>query len=433
MPEDSSVPAAHSKEEGFMIQTPAAVRLCDAQRIRNFRPFATLLIAVFAIASVSLPSLAPKALLAAAAPKEKALPQTSANFEQEWAKLIAAAKQEGTVAIASGGAPSRQYRPVVEAFYKKFGVKAEVSTGSATDTVNRVLAERKAGKYSMDVALISSRESNQRLLPSESLVPLPPLLIHPEVLNTANWYQGKHAYADKASRHVFIYHVSKEDQYESWYNTDKLKEAEIATIKKQTDFFDPRWKGKILAQGMGDPSGIRQMIDSYFEPDRGPEWVRTYLLDAGITFSDERRILETWLVAGRFPLYAVATGSEELTALAKKGLPIKQTFQPKQIGTIRAGGSGCCLSAFANPPHPNAAKLFVNWFLSKEGQTLTHTLIPNLDRSSLRNDVPVGEVVPEQQRKPGVDYTFPDADPKHGARHEEAQKWIMKIWESRQK
>jgi ABC-type Fe3+ transport system substrate-binding protein len=74
---------------------------------------------------------------------------------------------------------------------------------------------------------------------------------------------------------VFIYHVSKEDQYESWYNTDKHKESDVATIKKQTDFFDPRWKGKILGQGMGDPSGLRQMIDSYFEPDRGPEWVRT--------------------------------------------------------------------------------------------------------------------------------------------------------------
>jgi ABC-type Fe3+ transport system substrate-binding protein len=322
---------------------------------------------------------------------------------------------------------------VVDAFSKKFGVKVEVSTGSATDTVNRLLAERKAGRYSMDVALISSRESNQRLLPSESLIPLAPLLIYPDVVDTSNWYQGKHAYADKASRYVFIYHVSKEDQYETWYNTEKLKEADIASIKKQTDFFDPRWKGKMLGQGMGDPSGIRQMIDSYFEPDRGQEWVRTYLLNAGITFSDDRRILETWLVGGRFPLQAVVTGSEDLTALAKKGLPIKQVFLPKQVGVLRAGGSGCCISAFANAPHPNAAKLFVNWFLSKEGQTLTHTLIPNIDRSSLRNDVPIGEVVPDQRRKPGVEYAFPDADPKYEARQEEAQKWILKLWETRQK
>jgi ABC-type Fe3+ transport system substrate-binding protein len=184
---------------------------------------------------------------------------------------------------------------------------------------------------------------------------------------------------------------------------------------------------------MGDPSGIRQMIDSYFEPDRGQEWIRTYLLNAGVTFSDDRRILETWLVGGRFPFYAVATGSEELIALAKKGLPIKQVFFPKQLGVIRAGGSGCCISAFANAPHPNAAKLFINWFLSREGQTMTHTMIPNLDRSSLRNDIPTGEVVPEQRRAAGVEYAFPDADPKFGARQEEAQKWVLKLWESRQK
>jgi len=356
-----------------------------------------------------------------------------ANFEQEWSKLVAAAKQEGNILVASGGAPSRQYRPVMDAFTKKFGIKVEVSTGNATDTVNRVLAERKAGKFTVDVALISSRENNQRLVPSESVVPLAPLLIHPEVVDTSLWYRGRHMYADKFSKFTLIYHAGLEEQYEVWYNTDKIKEAEIATLKKQTDFFDPRWKGKIAGQGMGDPSGIRQMIDSYFEPERGPEWVRTYLLNAGVTFTDDRRILETWVVGGRFPLQAVATGSEDLITLAKKGLPIKQIFLPKQVGLIRAGGSGCCISAFANAPHPNAAKLFVNWFLSKEGQTLTHTMIPNIDRSSLRNDVPIGEVVPDQRRAAGVEYAFPDADPKFGARQEEAQKWILKVWESRQR
>jgi len=253
------------------------------------------------------------------------------------------------------------------------------------------------------------------------------------VRDTSHWFLGRHWYADKFLKFTFIYHATKEDKYESWYNTDKITAADIATIKKQTDYFDPRWKGKIAAQGMGDPSGIRQMIDSYFEPDRGPEWVRTYLVDAGITFTDDRRILETWLVSGRYPLQAVATGTEEYNVLAKKGLPIKKVLSPKQIGLLRAGGSGCCISVFADAPHPNAAKLFVNWFLSKEGQTLTHTMIPAIDRSSLRTDVPLGEVTADQRREPGKEYAFPDADPGMGAKQEEAQKWVLKIWESRQK
>ena len=356
-----------------------------------------------------------------------------ANFEQEWSKLVAAAKQEGNVLIASGGAPSRQYRPVMDAFTKKFGVSVEVSTGNATDTVNRVLAERKAGKFTVDVALISSRENQQRLVPSESLVPLPPLLFHPEVLDTSAWYKKRHMYADKFGKFALIYHAGLEDQYEAWYNSDKIKAAEIATLAKQSDIFDPKWKGKIAGQGLGDPSGIRQVIDSYFEPDRGPDWVRRYMTSAGVTFSDDRRILETWLVNGRFPIHFIATGTEEYVSLARKGLPIKPHVMIKKQGVLRASGSGCCISAFANAPHPNAGKLFINWFLSKEGQTATHNLIPNLDRSSLRNDVPFGEVLPAQRRGFGKEYAFPDADPAMGEKQEEVQKWAFKIWESRQK
>jgi len=357
----------------------------------------------------------------------------TANFEQEWSKLITAAQQEGTLSIASGGAPSRQYRPVVDAFSKKFNIKVEVSTGNAIDTVNRVLAERKGGKFTVDVALISSRENQQRLVPSDSLMPLPPLLFHPEVTDLSKWYKGKHMYTDKLGKFALIYHAGLEDQYEIWYNTEKIKEAEIATLIKQTDVFDPRWKGKIAGQGIGDPSGIRQMIDSYFEPDRGPEWVKRYMLNTGVTFSDDRRILETWLVNGRFPLQFVATGTEEYVALAKKGMPIKARYLVKKAGVLRASGSGCCISAFANPPHPHAAKLFINWFLTKEGQTLTHTLIPNLDRSSLRNDIPFGEVTPQQRRGFGKEYAFPDSEPTSGDKTEEVQKWIFKLWESRQK
>jgi ABC-type Fe3+ transport system substrate-binding protein len=401
------------------------------QNLRIFRIAINRVAIVSIIFVVSLPP--PPAFGATPTPQSKSSPQASANFEQEWSKLVAAAQQEGTLAVASGGAPSRQYRPVMDAFTKKFGIKVEVSTGNATDTVNRLLAERKGGKYTVDVALISIRENQQRLVPSDSLVPFAPLLIHPEVVNTANWYGGKHWYGDKDSKYIFIYHASVEDQYEVWYNTDKLKEADILSVKKQTDIFDPRWKGKMQGQGMGDPSGIRQMIDAYFEPDRGPEWVRTYLTSGSVTFSDDRRILETWLVGGRFAVQFVSTAEEELRALAKKGLPVKQVFLPKQAGMLRASGSGCCISAFANPPHANGAKLFVNWFLSKEGQTLTHTMIPNIDRSSLRTDVPIGEVVVDQRRAPGRQYSFPDAEPGMGAKQEEAQKWIFKLWESRQK
>ncbi len=100
---------------------------------------------------------------------------------------------------------------------------------------------------------------------------------------------------------------------------------------------------------------------------------------------------------------------------------------------LRAAGSGCCISAFANAPHPNAAKLFVNWFLTREGQTIIHKTIPNLARASLRNDIPFGQVIKDHRRIAGKTYRYPDADPESGARNKAIQKEIMKIWNSRQR
>ena len=357
----------------------------------------------------------------------------SADFKSDWANLVAAAKKEGVVSIAAGGAPSRHYRHIFNAFNKKYGIKVEVSRGGANRTISRVLAERKSKKYTTDIALISVRINNQRLVPSDSLIPFEPLLIHPEVLDKSKWYGGKYWYGDKYTKHTFFYTAAIIDGLRFWYNTTKISDKEAATIKSPSDFFNPKWKGKIVAQAMEDPSGIRQMIDGWQSPDQGPDWVRKFLTEAGVTFSADRRIAETWLVGGRFPLKAPTRAEEELRTLAKKGIPIKEGSIPAKVGTLRASGSGCCISAFKHAPHPNAAKLFANWFLTKEGQTLIHTTIPNIEVSSLRNDIPFGQVSVGQRRIPGKIYIYPDAHPESGARNKAIQKKIRKIWESRKR
>jgi iron(III) transport system substrate-binding protein len=358
---------------------------------------------------------------------------TAADFEKEWADLVTAAKKEGVVSIAAGGAPSRNYRHIFDAFTKKYGVKVEVSRGGANSTISRVLAERKTGRYTMDIALISVRINNQRLEPSGSLVPFEPLLIHPEVLDKSKWYGGRYWYGDKELKYTFFYTAAIIDGVSFWYNTDKVSDAEIRTIKTPNDLLDPKWKGKISSQAMEDPSGIRQMINAWQMEGMGPDWVRRFLTEAGVTFSADRRIIETWLVGGRFPITAPTRAEEELLALQKKGIRIKEAVLPQKEGTLMASGSGCCISAFKNAPHPNAAKLFANWFLTKEGQTLIHTTIPNLEVSSLRNDVPPGQVEKDQLRVSGKSYVYPDADPESGARNKKIQDEIMKIWESRKR
>jgi len=57
-------------------------------------------------------------------------------------------------------------------------------------------------------------------------------------------------------------------------------------------------------------------------------------------------------------------------------------------------------------PHPNAAKLFVNWLLSREGQIAVQRSgnTPDNSEESLRNDIPKDMVRPEVRRIDGVKY-----------------------------
>ncbi len=153
-----------------MVKNHAQENLGRAIRVgaHNYTPLLVLVALILAIAP---------AVFAAA-------PQSGANFEPEWSKLIAAAKHEGTL---SGRFRRRAVAPVSSG-----GRCLQQEIRRQSRSLHRQrhrhgqsrLAERKAGKYTVDVALISSRENQQRLVPSESLVPIRVrCCIHPEVID----------------------------------------------------------------------------------------------------------------------------------------------------------------------------------------------------------------------------------------------------------
>ena len=88
----------------------------------------------------------------------------------------------------------------------------------------------------------------------------------------------------------------------------------------------------------------------------------------------------------------------------KQGLPVGQIFRLKKGGT---------LSLLQNAPHPNAAKVFVNWLLSRDGQMHVQKGRkgrPCTGSNSLRIDIPKNELPEEVQRRDGVEYFDADDD-----------------------
>jgi ABC-type Fe3+ transport system substrate-binding protein len=64
----------------------------------------------------------------------------------------------------------------------------------------------------------------------------------------------------------------------------------------------------------------------------------------------------------------------------------------------------------SQPPHPNAARAFVNWLLSREGQTALQRVAntPNNSEESLRTDIPKDMVRSEVRRVDGIKYILVD-------------------------
>lgn len=196
-----------------------------------------------------------------------------------------------------------------------------------------------------------------------------------------------------------------------WYNTDLVSPEEIEAINDPWDILQDRWIGKFVSfdptQGSG---GGGNLLDAWRDPRMGEDWLRAYWLGMEPFITGDETIIQSSLVKGAYH-WGYATGvNDGFRALKALGAPVSDEF-PRRIvffNELTGGGSRGGMSILENPPHPNATTLYVNWFLSQEGQTymqskLRDPLRPNRGAIvSLREDVPPGLTLPERRRQPGV-------------------------------
>ncbi len=105
-----------------------------------------------------------------------------------------------------------------------------------------------------------------------------------------------------------------------------------------------------------------------------------------------------WLAQGKIVFY-IGSG-QPVTKAKKQGLPVDLFPHPLKEGEVMGGGA-CCMAVMSKAPHPNAARLFVNWVLSREGQTAWQKYA---EVNSLRLDIPKNELAPEDLPQKGIDY-----------------------------
>jgi ABC-type Fe3+ transport system substrate-binding protein len=300
-------------------------------------------------------------------------------WQQEWERTVKASEKEGKVVVwAVGGRLQREW--LADAFQKAYP-KITVEFLTRVDrAAPKIIAEQQQGLFLTDI-IVGGTNLVEALLPANALAPIPPVLIHPDARDQSKWLEGKFHWADDEQQQ---YSLLMRGEFLSLLAVN-TKLADPASFRSYWDIVDPKWKGKIVMQDVRAPGpGGGGAVFFLLQPELGEKFLRKLFGETNAATSTDRKQAIDWLARGRYAL-SVFPDSEDLKRLQREGFPIKEIpwTQMKEGSAVSSGTHQ--LSLLKQAPHPNAAKVYINWLLSKEGQTaqVKYALSP-----SLRLDVP---------------------------------------------
>jgi len=310
-----------------------------------------------------------------------------------WDKLVADAKKEGKVVIIAPSDP--QVREAIPAAFKaKYGITVDYLGGRSSDMAARLRTERQSGIYTIDVALSGTLTMASIFYGEKMLDPLRPALIDPEVTDGSKWKAGKLWFIDPEDKYILrIFNTRTPMLY---LNTNYVKPEEIQSAQ---DLLKPKFQGKIVTS---DPTlpGIGSSDSARFYIQYGEDFVKKLYIDQKTGLSRDRRQIGDGLARGAWPI-AMGAEDEEMVKLQKEGFPIHRVYSLKGMSDIVSPSEGH-VGLFNNAPHPNAARLFVNWIATKEGLEI---YARNRGCSPTRNDIDEASFLnPEMIAKSGVEY-----------------------------
>ncbi len=320
-----------------------------------------------------------------AAPSSKSSPVADKGWEQKWNSTLAQAKEEGTVNVYTHWLPATR-TALGQAFKDKYGINVEFSTfTSGSDLMARVQAENRAGIYAADVFGMGVSPLLNNMKPEGLLGPVQPLLILPDVANPKAWFSGKLPLPDKEG---MAFGMVGMVMHMVVFNTDMIKTGEITTYR---DLLKPQYKGKIT---MHDPSisgsanaAVTNIGHYLWGEAETKDFLRKLLKDQGTVVQRDYRLHLESVARGKYAI-GLAPTADLMAEFLNLGAPIKMAIVDEDtIYTSSAGAVGVP----AKIAHPNAAAVFVNWLLTKEGQAI---IVKTMGNPSTRLDAPTEGVSP---------------------------------------
>jgi iron(III) transport system substrate-binding protein len=233
--------------------------------------------------------------------------------------------------------------PLTEAFEKKTGLKVQLWRASSEKVLQRAITEARAGRFTPDILETNGPEMEalyrEKLLDEFSSP-------HFRDLPAAAFPRHRHYVADRFNFFTI------------GYNTNLVKPEEVPNAYEE--LVHPRWAGRVGIEG-SDVDWFGAIVKSMGE-EKGLAFFRK-LADSKPQIRSGHTLMAELVASGEIPL-AATLYNHNVERLIVKGAPVKwkaiqPTFgRPNAIGVAKRA------------PHPHAAMVFVDFMLSKEGQTI---------------------------------------------------------------
>ncbi|MFN0072396.1 MAG: ABC transporter substrate-binding protein [Chloroflexota bacterium] len=326
------------------------------------RPLAVALTAVLVACSPSTPApgQAPAAPTPAQSQSQASARTASApadSWQAEWDRVVAAAKAEKLVLVTQ---PSSLEKQVVAAFQKSYPeIEVEHVAARPSDISPRVITEQQNGVFAFDVMQGPGNNMNNVLLPANAYQELSPFLIRPDVTDDSKWRGGRfEIWSSTKGKFILNDFIDYSNTAAVYVNRDKIPQSELKDVD---DLLDPKFKGRIVSDDCTVAAhGLTTLIGLYNL--KGEDFVRKLLMDQQPVFQDTIRITTEWIATGRYPI-AIGMDVPTLLELKKNGVEANVERFNSPLPSARG------VAVFRNAPHPNAAKVWVNWALRAEGAT----------------------------------------------------------------
>lgn len=286
-----------------------------------------------------------------------ALTPTTGNAQSDnavWNATLAKARTQ-TLVMVNQGSPG--FDKTIEAFTKKFGIKVDATVARPTVILPRVKTEQANGQYLWDLWWATTSNMTGSAGPAGMLQRFEDFLILPEVKDVSQWRHPDYIYGDAA--HMVFTHAH-EVTYSAYRNVDIVPDLNTDT---SDGLLDPRLKGKIVMRDASQPNAGSSALAPLYKV-KGAAFVTRFLKEQEPRILENPQLIDSAVMRGGA---AVAFGMQFFAyAQCVKDGGCKNVRPIGDLAAVSSRG----FSVFKNAPNPEAAKIFVNWVLSKEGQEL---------------------------------------------------------------